>query len=327
MPHAVCVATQMNRDSSSLRAPAAATPAEARVLVASDNADDLAQIVDQLEGEFGEVRTTTDAAAAADFDGFRPHVVLVAYESLEKAERYALALHRRSTLANELRHRTLLLCTKAELGAAIALCRDGRFDDYVMHWPLSQDGKRLAMTTWSAAREAMGLPRGDGIRRWLERAGPGDAAAKIGEIDESDEPEERARKGRAMEGHARDGRAVVMVVEDDEFSRLLIASALDGQPWELVFAHDGTSALGVLTQRRPDLILMDVNLPDMDGVALTGRLKSLPQLAAVPVLMLTGDARRETLASSVSAGASGFIVKPFTRDVLVERLDRFLAAA
>jgi CheY-like chemotaxis protein len=301
----------MNRDSSSPSDTAGATPAEARVLVASDNADDLAQIVDQLEGEFGEVRTTTDAAAAADFDAFRPHVVLVAYENLEQAERYALALHRRSAFANELQHRTLLLCTKNELGAAIALCREGRFDDYVMHWPLSQDGKRLAMTTWSAAREAMGLPRGAAIQRWLERVGPGDEPAKADDLDTPERTE----------------RAVVMVVEDDEFSRLLIASALDGQPWELVFAHDGTAALGVLTQRRPDLILMDVNLPDIDGVTLTGRLKSLPQLAAVPVLMLTGDARRETLESSVSAGASGFIVKPFTRDVLVERLDRFLAAA
>ena len=312
----------MNRDSLPPRGIAEATPAQARVLVASDNADDLAQIVDQLEGEFGEVRTTTDAAAAADFDGFRPHVLLVAYDSLEKAERYALALHRRSTVANELHHRTLLLCTRDELGGAIALCREGRFDDYVMHWPMSHDGKRLAMSAWSAAREAMGLPRGAAVRRWLERAGPGDAPAM---------PERLTTSGSARiaayDPPALGQRPMVMVVEDDEFSRQLVASALDGQPWELVFAHDGTAALGVLTQRRPDLILMDITLPDMDGVALTGRLKALPQLAAVPVLMLTGETRRETLASSINAGASGVIVKPFTRDVLVERLDRFLAPA
>ena len=305
----------MNRDTSSPREPAGATPAEARVLVASDNADDLAQIVEQLEGEFGEVRTTTDDAAGADFDAFRPHVLIVAYDGIEKAERYALALHRRSAAANEHLHRTLLLCTKDELASAIALCREGRFDDYVMHWPLSQDGKRLAMTTWSAAREALGLQRGAAVQRWLERAGPGDDAAS-------------ASGGVAPASlDSGNDRPLVMVVEDDEFSRLLIEGALDGQPWEIAFAPDGTSALGLLTQRRPDLILMDINLPDMDGIALTGRLKALPQFSAVPVLMLTGDARRETLASSVSAGASGFIVKPFTRDVLIERMDRFLAVA
>ena len=310
----------MKRATPSPGDPVEATPAEARVLVASDNADDLAQIVDQLEGQFGEVRTTTDAAAAADFDAFRPHVLLVAYDSLEKAERYAIALHRRSTMANEMRHRALVLCTKAELGGAIALCREGRFDDYVMHWPLSQDGQRLAMSAWSAAREALGLPRGVAVRRWLERIGPGDEPEVV---SPSPAAAAAARPARV----ARNEKPVVMVVEDDEFSRLLIQSALDDQPWELVFAHDGTTALGLLTQRRPDLILMDINLPDMDGVALTGRLKALPQLATVPVLMLTGEARRETLASSVSAGASGFIVKPFTRDVLVDRVDRFLAAA
>jgi CheY-like chemotaxis protein len=294
-----------------------ATPAAAKVLVASDNADDLAQIVDQLEGGFDAVRPSGAwAQAASDFEEFRPHVVLVAFDSLEKAERYALALHRGSPLANEHRHRTLLLCTRSELSAANALCRDGRFDDYVLYWPLSQDGLRLAMSLWSAAREALALPRGEAVRRWLEREGPGEEGAV---------PPSPA-DCRAADTAA-DGRRTVMVVEDDEVARLLVAQALDGQPYELVFANDGAAALGALRHTRPDLILMDINLPDMDGVALTGRLKNLPQLAAIPVLMLSGDARRETLASSMSAGASGFIVKPFSRDALVARLDRFLLNA
>ena len=116
-----------------------------------------------------------------------------------------------------------------------------------------------------------------------------------------------------------------MVVDDDEVARLLISEALAGEPYELVFAQDGASALGVLRHTRPDLILMDVRLPDTDGVVLTGRLKALPQLASIPVLMITGDALRETLENSVRAGASGFIVKPFTRAGLVERVERSLA--
>jgi CheY-like chemotaxis protein len=76
---------------------------------------------------------------------------------------------------------------------------------------------------------------------------------------------------------------------------------------------------------RPDLILMDVHLPDADGVTLTQTLKEHAELASVPVLMLTGDARRETLTKSLGAGAVGFIVKPFTRDSLLAKLDRFLS--
>jgi CheY-like chemotaxis protein len=119
---------------------------------------------------------------------------------------------------------------------------------------------------------------------------------------------------------------IVMVVDDDEIARKLIAKALEEQKYELLFAQDGAAALGVLRRTRPNLILMDINLPDIDGVTLTRRLKATPHLANIPVLMLTGDARRETLDSSMSAGAAGFIVKPFTRDSLVAKLDRFLRA-
>lgn len=64
----------------------------------------------------------------------------------------------------------------------------------------------------------------------------------------------------------------------------------------------------------------------MDGVALTRKLKAVPHLAEVPILMLTGDARREILASSIAAGAAGFIVKPFTRETLVGKIEHFLPA-
>lgn len=76
----------------------------------------------------------------------------------------------------------------------------------------------------------------------------------------------------------------------------------------------------------PELILMDVNLPDTDGISLTRKLKAAPHLAHIPMLMLTGEARRETLDSSTSAGAAGFIVKPFTREALVAKVERLLSA-
>jgi CheY-like chemotaxis protein len=118
----------------------------------------------------------------------------------------------------------------------------------------------------------------------------------------------------------------ILVVEDDEFARKLIAKALAAQQYELVFANDSTAALALLRRTEPELILMDVNLPDMDGVALTRKLKAVPHLAHIPVLMLTGEAKRETLASSMNAGADGFIVKPFTREALVAKIERFLPA-
>ena len=282
---------------------------DARVLVASDNADDLTTIVEILEPEFADVRTSASAPRALeDFEAQRPHVVVIGFDAIEKAQRWLLALHRASRMAAEYRHRTVLLCTKAELPAAIHACREGLFDDYVLHWPMSQDGARLAMSVRSAAREALGAARGAAVNEWVAAAVERERVEGV----TNDPPPRTSRR--------------IMVVDDDEVSRVLIGEALAGEDYELVFAHDAAAALAVLRHTRPDLILMDVRLPDGDGIMLTGRLKALPQLAEIPVLMLTGEARRDTLESSVQAGAIGFIVKPFSRDALVKRLDRCFAA-
>ncbi len=69
---------------------------------------------------------------------------------------------------------------------------------------------------------------------------------------------------------------------------------------------------------------MDVVLPGGDGVVLTEEIKSTPGLSPIPVVMLTGDARVDTLVRSVHAGAADFIVKPFTREALVAKLSKYL---
>ena len=71
---------------------------------------------------------------------------------------------------------------------------------------------------------------------------------------------------------------------------------------------------------------MDVMLPGGDGVAITEQIKSSPELAAIPVVMLTGEARLETLVRSMEAGAADFIVKPFTREALLAKIGKYLPA-
>jgi CheY-like chemotaxis protein len=93
---------------------------------------------------------------------------------------------------------------------------------------------------------------------------------------------------------------------------------------EVVLVSSGDQALRELNDRQPDAILMDIRLADSDGVTLTRQLKSWPQLAHIPVILMTGDSRRETLLSSMRAGAVDFIAKPFTREVLRTKLERVL---
>jgi CheY-like chemotaxis protein len=122
-------------------------------------------------------------------------------------------------------------------------------------------------------------------------------------------------------------RRAVLVVDDDPFARTLAQKALEKKGYAVIFAENSGEAVDVLQRVRPDAILMDVNLPGMDGVALTAWLKSQPDLAGIPVLMLTGEARRETLGESLQAGACEFIVKPFTPEGLVAKLESSLLRA
>ncbi len=119
---------------------------------------------------------------------------------------------------------------------------------------------------------------------------------------------------------------LVLVVDDDSFQCKLLGKLLEGHACRLLFAHTGAEAFSLLSRQRPDLILMDVQLPDADGVSLTRRIKAHPVLSSVPVVMITGHSERAILEASLQAGAADFVVKPFERDKLLSKLVRFLPA-
>jgi CheY-like chemotaxis protein len=130
---------------------------------------------------------------------------------------------------------------------------------------------------------------------------------------------------RELAEDVRDARPVIMVVDDDETSREELVRALDPIIYDIIFAGDSAAALSQLRRTRPDAILMANRLPGLDGVSLTRHLKAAPQLASIPIIMLTGDSRRETLLSSLEAGAADFIVKPFTSESLNSKLRKVLS--
>jgi CheY-like chemotaxis protein len=115
----------------------------------------------------------------------------------------------------------------------------------------------------------------------------------------------------------------VLIVDDDEFQRMLLARMLQADPYQLVFAASGAEALQAIHQARPDLILMDVQMPGMDGIETTRRLKAMPRFADVAVIMLTGKSEGQVVVDSLNAGAADFVVKPIDRDKLVAKLARW----
>jgi CheY-like chemotaxis protein len=116
----------------------------------------------------------------------------------------------------------------------------------------------------------------------------------------------------------------VLIVDDDAFQCKLLAKLLESLPCRLHFAHSGSGAMAFLARLKPVLILMDVELPDLNGVEITRRLKAAPELSGIPIVMITGHSERTILESSLRAGAIDFVVKPFDRETLLKKVARYL---
>lgn len=125
---------------------------------------------------------------------------------------------------------------------------------------------------------------------------------------------------RSLKAMADCTRPTVLVVDDDDFQRKMLGKILEAENYHLVFAAGGVEALSILHKIRPDLILMDVMMPGMDGMETTRRLKAIPQFANVPVVMATGKSVGNVVTDSLKAGAIDFVVKPFDRETLIGKV-------
>jgi len=117
---------------------------------------------------------------------------------------------------------------------------------------------------------------------------------------------------------------MLLVVDDDQFQNNILNEILKKANYQVQFATNGTEALNVLRKMRPDLILMDVVMPGVNGIEVVRQIKSMERFADIPVLMLTGKSERTIIMESLKAGACDIIVKPFVRDALLAKLKHTL---
>jgi len=89
-------------------------------------------------------------------------------------------------------------------------------------------------------------------------------------------------------------------------------------------AEDGAVALGMLKAAKFDFVVSDINMPNMNGFDLLKSIKSDPELRHIPVLMVTAEARKEDIVLAAQTGAAGYIVKPFTKATLEEKVQKIL---
>jgi len=120
-------------------------------------------------------------------------------------------------------------------------------------------------------------------------------------------------------------RAKILIVEDDATIRALLEMALLGAGYEdVASAARGDEGLDAIRRTKPDLVLLDIMLPGLDGLAIAHRIRETPELAATRILMLTARTEPDDIVRGLEAGADDYVTKPFDRKVLLARIKAVL---
>jgi len=120
------------------------------------------------------------------------------------------------------------------------------------------------------------------------------------------------------------GGCCVLLVEDNEVNRYLVRFVLEKGGFRVVTADNGREAIERARRERPDLILMDIQMPVMDGYEATLQLKADPELRAIPVVALTAYAMPHEREQAMAAGCAGHIEKPIDTGTFVAQIEAFL---
>lgn len=378
--------------------------ADATILIATDSVTDAALVKDLVIPEFQHVFVSIDPdKLPRDFKEHQPSVLILAFNTLEKSERYYLDLYRLCKEVHQYPHRTVILCNKKEVKRAFELCMKEKFDDYVLFWPMTYDMSRLTMSVYHALRELAvlksnnpsaaefaaqarglaglentldrqmeqggqhietasraleqveqkidsaidgfskrfildpltdsGVPRSaDDLKNEISRFKREEihqhfltAAETIQPLNHwarelQQECEPHMESVRVINAMAKDIWPVVLVVDDDELQLKIFGKLLEAENYRLIFAGDAFEALRILHKSRVDVVLMDVMMPNMDGLETTRKLKTIPQFAKIPVIMITGMSKGRLVVDSLKAGAVDFVVKPCDRVTLIAKI-------
>jgi PleD family two-component response regulator len=379
----------------------------ANILITSDDPSDADLVKRLLASEFSKIFiSTSHDKAVEDFELRRPDVLVLAFNTLEKAELYYLGLYRMSPTIQLHPHRTVILCSKDDVKRVSELCMKRYFDDYILFWPMNYDAPRLPMSVHLAIREltssrslgpsvaefaaqarrlaeletlldrqvtlggrhidaaslameqakenvgaaldgftrrlgqgelkeVVDVKNVDGLEREMKRFKQEEIQSHLAAASEAVQPlkqwthefrQEYAphlESARALNAMANSVRPKILVVDDDDFQHKMIAKILGTENYEFAFAGSGAEAMSVLRNIRPDLILMDIVMPDMDGLEVIRRLKTVPQFASTPVMMISGKSEGNVILSCMKAGAVDFVVKPFEMEKLKAKVARF----
>jgi len=125
--------------------------------------------------------------------------------------------------------------------------------------------------------------------------------------------------------HAIPKGQLVLVVEDHEDTQTCVAQLLEEYGFEVATASDGESAMRLIRERRPALVYLDMNLPNLSGYDVCEQIRTDPLLRDIPVVMTSAQTSVSVHASCIEAGADAFVPKPFQLDVFAEMIGRMVS--
>ncbi|GBD05981.1 putative transcriptional regulatory protein TcrX [bacterium HR20] len=120
---------------------------------------------------------------------------------------------------------------------------------------------------------------------------------------------------------------LILIADDNTWMQRIVAKIVASYGWEPITAADGYEAVALALDRQPDVIILDLIMPDLTGMHVLRLLKRLPQTSAIPVLILSVATEVELLMEAMKCGAAGFIRKPFTRSTIYEKIAAILGTS
>lgn len=117
---------------------------------------------------------------------------------------------------------------------------------------------------------------------------------------------------------------LILHIEDNFDNRILVRRLLYSANYQVIEAENAYQAVQALKRYTPDLILMDINIPGVDGYTLTSKLKTIPGVNKIPIIAITANAMRGDREKSLRSGCDGYIEKPIDIDNFLVQIDRFL---
>lgn len=121
-----------------------------------------------------------------------------------------------------------------------------------------------------------------------------------------------------------ENKPLVLIADDEEDIKIILKMYLENEGFEVATAYDGLDAMNRIKERRPDVILMDIMMPVLDGIEVTKRLKAADETKDIPIVILTAAAQSSMAEKAINVGAADYIAKPFEPDNVRDVIHKIL---